>query len=1106
MGVAAVVLGAFVAIAAFAGRSRRRGRTVVRLLIEPYRNDRAGAESLAATFAALHALLGPRRRLAFEVHLDRRSGGAPLVWFALLCPVGLERQLQAALRSSYPSVRLRALRWTPAEPPAALTLHRRMPPRADDELLEQASPRIEALLAAMAAAGAPATLRLNVRPAGRAVERLCSAPEQAIGPLFWGAPTVHARDAVGARAIASALCFGAPRLVARRGGNTGAGRVRRSPRRLYRPAELAALWCLPAPEFGALPCLRSAVPLAPAPPGIDRPRDGGGLLRDEHGPVAIAIAQRRQHTAVVGAVDQGKTSFLVASARADLRRDDCALIVLDPKGDAADAILSVVPSSRVCTVLDMAAPRAGFNPLAVDAPPDAIADQVVGALRGLFGEGEVRGSSDRYLRNAVIAVLAPEPGATLWDVARLLEVGEAGAAFRARVADRLLDLPAYAELVTFLAQELPAQLSDARATTTAKLDAPANKLARVLNSPAVKRVLLNDSLRIDLDRLIERAEILIVRGALGEIGAGNVSVLMQLLLGMLDAALGRMQDRRDAGERRAVALKVDEAPLAINAAFAQTLALKRSAGLETVACWQTDAQWEPELREQLDALFAHRVLFATASASDARNASALLMSEYSDQIRGGDEQLARLSSPDVRLHLPRHTALASWTTQRGRERPFIATTMELRLDRERIEWHARSQAARGGRELRDPAPPPDRFAPAPGPVAPAPGTQRSAVGRPAGLQRPVAAVPDTPRPVGAQVRSPRQPPPASYAELVALDGASRMRLLGVARPAPGRRLDPADRVALAWLAGASCALSSQAHRRLRPERSLTVTQRQLKRLSDAGLIARFQLHRDDGGGIPLCCVATAAAIELLGLGGRRAPELREEALGALRADVHTVGWLLALEARAGEGLTEVLGPGRAAIAPGVSGPGQLELGAGMRARTFERLRADGQRIAVERFAGVRPNAVASLGGPGAPRDLLLVADGGAGPAWLEAYDHLLGGWWRTVERYRRSGAPPIVVVICADAARAHALARRADALLTAAVAQVGVDPRRWRRGGREGIHFVAEEDLHRGDPSSLQVPPLPPSLRDGDWGEPLRSAFAELPPEPAAGAAKPPWR
>jgi hypothetical protein len=241
-------------------------------------------------------------------------------------------------------------------------------------------------------------------------------------------------------------------------------------------------------------------------------------------------------------------------------------------------------------------------------------------------------------------------------------------------------MPAYAELATFFAHELPAQLADARATTTAKLDAPANKLARVLNSPAVKRILLNDSLRIDVDGVIERREVLVVRGALGEVGAGNVAVLMQLLVGMIDAALGRLQDRLEAGRRGALALKIDEAPLVINEAFARTLALKRSAGLETVACWQADAQWEPELRDQLDALFAHRVLFATASATDARAGSSLLMSEYSDQVRAGDEQLARLASPDVRLHLPRHTALLSWTTAAGRERPFIATTLPMTRD------------------------------------------------------------------------------------------------------------------------------------------------------------------------------------------------------------------------------------------------------------------------------------------------------------------------------------------------------------------------------------------------------------------------------------------
>jgi hypothetical protein len=1094
-------------------RRRRRDRGMVRLLVEPYRNDRATGESIAATFTALHALLGPRRALALEVHLDRRAGGAPLVWFAVLCPAALERQVQAALRSSYPNVRLRALRSVPTAPAFALALHRRTPPRADDGPGEPL-PRIDVLLRAMAAAGAPAMLRLILRPASRAIERLWPSAEQEIGPLLWALPLVAARDAVGARAIASALCCGVPRLVARRSSWSERPRVARSPRRLYRPAELTGLWCLPPPEFGALPYARRAVPLAPAPPGICRPRDGGGLLRDEHGPVTIAAEQRRQHTAVVGAVDQGKTSFLVASARADLRRDDCAVIVLDPKGDAAEAVLSIVPPARICTLLDMAAPCAGFNPLAVDASPDAVADHVVAALRGLFGDGEVRGSSDRYLRNAVIAVLACDPAATLWDVARLLEVGEAGSAFRAAVADRLIELPSYAELATFLAHELPAQLADARATTTAKLDAPANKLARVLNSPAVKRVLLNDSLRIDLDRLIERREVLVVRGALGEIGAGNVAVLMQLLLGMLDAALSRVQDRRGADSRRAVALKVDEAPLAINAAFAQTLALKRSAGLETVACWQTDAQWEPELRDQLDALFAHRVLFATASAADARGASALLMSEFSDQIRAGDEQLARLFSPDVRLHLPRHTALASWTTPGGRERPFIARTLPLTLDRERIDWHARAQHARGGRELVDPVPPPSPFElpPVYGPrPTPAPDPPIEPPAAPVRAARP-AVVPMAPTTSAATHLATEPSPPGrlapSYAELRALNGASRMRLLAVPRATSVRLLAPADRELLAWLAGARCALSSQLHRRFNAARSLTVTQRQLKRLADAGMIARFQLHRDDGGGIPLCCAVTDAAIERLGLSARRAPELSEDALDALRADIHTVGWLLALEALAGDALVGVLGPGRAAIVPKVRTPDDLDLGTGLRARDFLTSARGRMRLPVASFAAVRPAAVASLrpGGAGESAPDVLVVAGADTAASLEAYDHLLSGWWRSVDRYRRAGGPPTVVFVCADPHEALAAVTTADDVLSACVAQIGVAPARWPRGGRAGIHFVAEEDLHHGRLSSWQVPPLPPALRAAADCEPLRTTFAQLPPGEHGDGPKPPWR
>ena len=299
-------------------------------------------------------------------------------------------------------------------------------------------------------------------------------------------------------------------------------------------------------------------------------------------------------------------------------------------------------------------------------------------------------------------MLAHDPRSSLWDAARLLSVGEEGYAYRARVGAHVRTLPEYREIAQFFTAELAAQLADSRSTTTAKLDAPVNKLARLLNSPSIKRVLLNETLAVDFDRVIDGHEVLVVKGALGSMGAGNTSVLMQLLVGMLDAALARQQDAVPAEQRVAVALKVDEAPLVLNRGFAETLALKRSAGLETVACWQTDAQWtDREVREQLDALFAHRVYFATASARDARAAASLMMAEFSDTVRPEVSGLSALARPDARLHLPRHHAIVSWSTPEGRQAPFVAQTVPLRVDPERLHLHAARQAERGGRYLAD---------------------------------------------------------------------------------------------------------------------------------------------------------------------------------------------------------------------------------------------------------------------------------------------------------------------------------------------------------------------------------------------------------------------
>jgi len=1281
------LLGALVAISRWYARRRRR---YVRMRVETYRTDRASAEAVVSMFEALHKRLLRRwwRRLlrgqpsvALEVH--HTSGAA---WLAVACPLGLEGMVQAALRTAYPNCRLVAERRLPGRPPAVLRLkkHAEFIKRGKvlDRFEHEREPPMNRLMTVMGACATEAFVQVAMTPTPsmfeRHAKRLYKRHEARLSrerrdhlmvrdrsmvedielrggldiqhrPLFFVDLRVIAPDREKCERIASELRAEEEenRLVERgttvRHGLFGVygRRVQRGEgnplpsfhKGVFASTELAAVWHLPSIDYATVPFSRGVLPVAPAPPAILRPTDGVGTLRDALGAVSIHPGMRKQNTAVPGTVEQGKSSYLVATVAEDLRREHCAVIVLDPKGDAAEAAVSLVPEGRTCTLLDFSQPTCGFNPLAVDAPADVIADYVVAALKNLFDDGDIRASSDRYLRNAIIAVLAYDRESTLWDAARLLSVGEEGYSYRSRVGARVRALPEFKEISEFFTAELTAQLADARSMTTAKLDAPVNKLARLLNSQSIKRVLLNDSLRVDFDRVIAGEEVLVVKGALGAMGAGNTSVLMQLLVGMLDAALARQQDLVPEAQRVAVALKVDEAPLVLNRGFAETMALKRSAGLETVACWQTEAQWtEREVRDQLDALFAHRVYFATASVRDARAAVELTMAEYSDTVRPGMDHLSALGHPDARLRLPRHHAIVSWSTPEGRQSPFVAETIPLRVDRERLALHAARQAERGGRyrtDLRQPhwdrehradhngkpehqpagqpaasttpstpdthepnAPLPEsteQIAPAqdraPIPVrdrAPIqdrePAQDRAPVQdrAPAEDRSPQRTAPQQkaperdailPPPVGAAAGGSAVPgaPPDSYRELVELDDAHSVRWAKAVLQPRSLNPEPLDLEILALVACMRHVLGSQIHRRFNPGRAVTTTQRRLKRLSDAGLVRRFQFHRRDGGGVPMCYAITATGLELLhahdrstalgqddvdtlsGPAAPAAPVEGDRLLRQARHDVHVTGWVLALEhAVDGAPLTlrgaqeSVLSPplrsgaeGRAAL-----GPSDLTLPGGRAPHEFMRTDPRGERVQVERFETVRPDVSIEL--PGAlrervaaqaraaemgltegisARDMVSEAAAGVGTidllvefddrlptgrsaAKLERYDHLVAGWAVHTNRYgRRLGVPPVVVFVCRDRARARECARRADTVLTACRAYAGEYPIDWEYPGREGVLFVAERDAHQGLLRGYGVPRLPPDVRVSAAGGDPRAGESVAEPRELLG-----WR
>jgi hypothetical protein len=1153
-------------------RARRR-RRYVRLRVMPYRGDEPTADGIVSMYEALHKrllrrwwrrLLSGQPSVALEIHCDRAA------WLSLTCPVGVEPLVEAALRTAYPNAIVGGGAPVPGRAPCVVRLkkHAAFIKRAKrvDRFEHDRCPPVNRLITTMAACESQAFVQIALTPAPsffeghakRAYKRhenrlsrerkiklppldpsrvedaeLTGGLDVQHRPLFFTDVRVVASNRRVCERIASELrASSAENPLAERGTTVrhgwlglythrvvrGEGNPLPSFRRgVFASTELASLWHAPSLDYSTVPFARGSLPLAPAPPSILRPSGEGGTLRDAHGMVSIHPRLRRQNTAVPGTVEQGKSSYLVATVAEDLLREGCAVIVLDPKGDAAEAAVSLVPPERTCTVLDFAHPTCGFNPLAVAASADTIADYVVSAMTNLFSEGEIKGSSDRYLRNAIIAVLAYDREGTLWDAARLLSVGEEGYAYRARVATRLRTQPEFKEISEFFTAELSAQLADARGTTTAKLDAPVNKLARLLNSPSIKRVLLNDSLRVSFKEVIENGEVLVVKGALGTMGAGNTSVLMQLLVGMLDAALARRQDGVAAERRTPVALKVDEAPLVLNRGFTETMALKRSAGLETVACWQTDAQWiDRDVRAQLDALFAHRVYFATASVEDARSAAELMMAEFSDIVRPDIRNLSALGRPDVRLHLPKHSAVVSWVTPEGRQSPFVAHTLPLRVDAQRLAYHAARQSERGGRyreDLSQPhwerndgragrAPSPSRSAP---PTAfPPPSSSSPSPSAPPSSLPSSAAPSSTVAADHARAHGPAQ----SYHELMDLDGAHRARWVKPTNAHLALDPEPLDLAILALVACMKHVLSSQIHRRFNEGRAATTTQRRLKRLSDAGLVARLQFHRRDGGGVPMCYSITQAGLDLSRLHGAaklgevpvgevseslpRSSSARspagERLLRQARHDARVAGWLFALERALGGDSFTPMGAEQSALSPPTrstpSGsrmlaPGDLRLPGGRVPHDFLRTLESGERVAVEGFQSVRPD-----GGlrPRAGRELLVERDDrlpeGSGAAKLERYDHFLAGWSVHLKRYVDATAQlPLVVFVCRDRSRARECARRADRVLTACRAYAGEYPSTWEYPGRECIAFAAERDAHEGMLCAWGVASLPPDAR-----------------------------
>ena len=437
-------------------------------------------------------------------------------------------------------------------------------------------------------------------------------------------------------------------------------------------------------------------------------------MRDEHGFVAIADADKRMNAMLVGGQGTGKTSVMCRGIAADVADPNCAVIVLDGKSDLALKALSVIPEEmdggRRVHFLDFAHPEVGIDPFTADADRDAVADAIVEAFKEVHEDGSIQASSDRYLRQAAIACMGwvektGQERATLWDMWTMLLPSAED--FRREVVRAIGTDTELAAAAMFFGEQLPDQLHSARSQFVPRLDSPVNKLQKLTGQPKLDAI-LRHPLALSIDEVIRNRDVLVVSGAVGSFGEGSARVLLQFILHMVHRALIRQQELPE--EKRArVALKVDEAHLLFSPTFARMLAMDRSAGLECVAAWQSLGQIEDrQLRSVILNLLRHRFVFSVAD-DDARQLADMLQTVYADVIR--DDQAARQRtriSPDALMHMPNYHAACSWIAAGARVGSFVAQTLPMTQDDERIERHLVAQRERGA-HYPGPIPPPNRL-------------------------------------------------------------------------------------------------------------------------------------------------------------------------------------------------------------------------------------------------------------------------------------------------------------------------------------------------------------------------------------------------------------
>lgn len=340
---------------------------------------------------------------------------------------------------------------------------------------------------------------------------------------------------------------------------------------------------------------------------VDGPRNmpdegllfGYNVFRGIKKPIRLALGDRQRHIYAVGQTGTGKSTFLENLALQDMLSGD-GFAFIDPHGDTAEKLLSMVPKERTEDVIyfcpsDMEYPM-GLNLFEFHNTDqkDFIIQEVLNMLYKLYDPQRQGIMGPRYedmFRNAALAVMADPNGGTFIDIPQLFRSPDYLKTKLQHVKDQTV--------LDFWLKQFPAsQRSNDSGEVTAWF---VSKFGAFLSNEMMRNIIGQTKSAFNLREVMDKKKILIVNLSKGRTGDLNSKLLgMIFVMKFQAAAMSRANIPED--ERVDFALYVDEFQNFSTDSFSTIMSEARKYHLNLIVANQFTTQLTEEIR---DAVFGN---------------------------------------------------------------------------------------------------------------------------------------------------------------------------------------------------------------------------------------------------------------------------------------------------------------------------------------------------------------------------------------------------------------------------------------------------------------------------------------------------------------------